>query len=866
MKLLKRLAATVVISASLIPVYGNAAGVTYEAVKTGDRPGIYEVKGDQKTYVAALPSQYEEVMGGVLAFGSDGLHLYHEGIKSEEVFAPANPDAWELSAKKDSVALVYAWDHEKSQDPINGDLYYSDLSGHAERVFSRPLKFLPTTAGMWVLYSVGYEIKTAFISAGGSEADLKLCHSGELKDFRDNVLTVNFTEYGATVSNRAKQDTFDNECVKRFGQKVMLDASGDDIRILEKYGEDWTAQARAGTLPEIYGKSADERADRLIAYMKQQTKRSTILIGSPGVGKTATVMHLANRIARKQVPEWLQDWIVFSIRLSTLNSEGLAGVAEQKASEIVKAAAGKKVILLFDEIHQMVGLGTAEGKSHDITEVFKTDLASGNIVIIGTTTPDGNELASLREKAAFFDRFWPMKVEEPETEALEKIFRSMADSLEKTHRVKISQEVINEMIRLSNKYMPSSHHPRKGKNILESLAGKFETQIPLEPKEVTIDALCQEIGAVAGVPVACDGGTSAGGIEDKVANFYKWMNNKVVGQQASKDALYDALASQAVGLNNPDRPAGVFLFLGPSGVGKSFTAKKFSEYVFGGGMYAEFSMGNFQQDHMVAGLIGSPQGYVGSDKPGALYAWVQKAPASVILFDEIDKANRRIYDALLPVLENGYIQDANTSRPSLDFKSGYVIMTSNFGMDLIAANDDLPETAPMCNTDHLGAYKANPELFKTAKCRLDEKDLKDLVLNILLRDGKFGTYFAGRIGLKNMVIFHYLTDEEVTTVARFQVRDMAERFNDTGLELKVADEVLHWAVKTGYDKQLGARGVRDKIENEMQPMVAKKLLQSRILKQKAKRFAVVIKDGQVEVVSESDPGWREAAKKAGFKL
>lgn len=640
---------------------------------------------------------------------------------------------------------------------------------------------------------------------------------------------------------------------------------------LNQFGEDLTKKAIEGKLDPIIGRK--EEIERVIQILSRRTKNNPCLIGEPGVGKTAVVEGLAQKIAIGDVPEILKDKRVVSIDIS-----GMVAGAKYRGDfeeRIKKALAEVKkagdIILFIDEMHTIVGAGAAEG-AIDAANILKPLLARGEIQLVGATTL--NEYRKYIEKdAALERRFSPVTVNEPSEKDTIKILKGIRDKYEAHHGVKISDEAIEAAVSMSIRYINDRFLPDKAIDLIDEAASraklktytepdnlkeleeqieetkkdkeeavktqKFEKAATLRDKEKELKAtyeaeqkkwknknnkqviniaeenIAEVISSWTGIPAKKI-------TEDeniRLKNLEKTLHERVIGQNEAVEAVAKAIRRGRVGLKDPKRPIGSFLFLGPTGVGKTELSKALAEALFGDeNAMIRIDMSEFMEPHSVSKLIGSPPGYVGFDEGGQLTEKIRRKPYSVILFDEIEKAHPDVMNMLLQILEDGRLTDSQGR--TVNFKNTVVIMTSNIGARLITDKKSLGFTQETQETE-----ENNKKEYEETKKEVMEALKKELRPEFINR-------------IDEIIVFHKLTDSEINQIIDIMLKEVEKRLKAQKIQIKIEPEVKELIASQGIDKNFGARPLRRTIQTILEDKLAEQILDGKLKKGETKKITV----------------------------
>ena len=652
---------------------------------------------------------------------------------------------------------------------------------------------------------------------------------------------------------------------------------GKKGKTLAEFTRDLTEAARQGKLDPVIGR--EKEIQRVIQILSRRTKNNPVLIGEPGVGKTAIAEGLAQRIAAADVPEELLDKRVLSLDLSGMVAgTKYRGEFEERIKKTIdEVKKAGNVILFIDELHTIVGAGSAEG-AVDAANILKPALSRGEIRVVGATTL--NEYRKYIEKdAALERRFQPVTVAEPTPETAIEILKGLRDKYEAHHKLTITDEAVEAAVRLSVRYINDRFLPDKAIDLMDEAASRVrmdaESASPeLKSLEEKIAALRKEKAEVLAAQdyekaaqlrdieqnyleqaeierenwrknLAVNRGTV--GEEDIAKVVAGWtgipvtrltedesqrmlkleevLHQRVVGQDEAVTAVAKAIRRSRVGLKDPKRPIGSFLFLGPTGVGKTELCKALAEVMFGSeNDMIRIDMSEYMEKHTVSRLVGSPPGYVGHEEGGQLTEKVRRKPYSVVLFDEIEKAHEDVWNILLQILEDGIVTDSQGRR--VDFKNTIIVMTSNVGARNITAAD-------------------KPLGFDGRETEADEKArfdrIKQAVMDELRRT--FKPEFLNRID--ETIVFRQLTEEDIRRIAQRMLEITGKRMAQQGITLLADDEAVTALAKDGFDPQYGARPLRRAIQNEVEDAVAEQMLEGKL--QSGDTAHICLQDGKVTI-------------------
>lgn len=626
---------------------------------------------------------------------------------------------------------------------------------------------------------------------------------------------------------------------------------------LEKFGRDLTKAAKNGEIDPVIGR--EKEIKRVIQILSRRTKNNPVLIGEPGVGKTAVAEGLALEIANGNVPEILRDKKVVSLDLTGMiaGAKYRGDFEERIKSAIDEVKKSKDTILFIDELHTIVGAGSAEG-SADAANILKPSLARGDFQVIGATTI--NEYRKYIEKdAALERRFQPVKVGEPTKEQAVEILKGLRDSYEAHHKVRITNEAIEAAVNLSSRYIADRYLPDKAIDLIDEGASKvklkgltsppdiksleelidkleqekasaineqdFERAAKLRDEqknvqsqldtakkewyenrenrngEVTPEVIAEIVSEWTGIPVV----QLTKEESERLLNLEKELHERVVGQNEAVSSVAKAIRRGRVGLKDPKRPIGSFIFLGPTGVGKTELCKALAAAMFGDeNAMLRIDMSEYMEKHTVSRLVGSPPGYVGFDEGGQLTEKVRRKPYSVILFDEIEKAHPDVFNILLQILDDGRLTDSQGR--TVDFKNTVIIMTSNIGAKLLTENHS-----------SLGFTDENSENKET-------ENTKELVLGELKK--AFRPEFINRID--DIIVFDRLSKDEIKEIAVKMLAGLKKRLSDMEIEIEFTDEAVSAIADKGFDEVYGARPLRRAITSDIEDPLSEKMLDGTI--------------------------------------
>ena len=642
------------------------------------------------------------------------------------------------------------------------------------------------------------------------------------------------------------------------GQGEKKEPSSDKTPTLDQYGNDLTAAAREGKLDPVIGR--ENEMQRVIQILSRRTKNNPCLIGEPGVGKTAVAEGLAEKIVSGEVPDTIRGKRVVALDLSGMiaGAKYRGEFEERIKSVMAEVKKAGNVILFIDEIHTLIGAGSAEG-AIDAANILKPALSRGEIQVIGATTI-AEYRKYIEKDAALERRFQSVMVGEPSREEAVRILYGLRDKYEAHHRVKITDEAIRAAVELSARYIADRYLPDKAIDLIDEAASKkriseitapaelrsaeeeikklsaekseyvrtqeFEKAAQVRNREKELreklendkkdweekkrqsypsigeEDIADVVTAWTSIPVA----KLAKEESEKLLHLDELLKKRVIGQDEAVSMVARAIRRGRTGLSDPKRPQGSFIFCGPTGVGKTELSKALAEALFGDeNAIVRFDMSEYMEKHSVSKLIGSPPGYVGYDEAGQLTEKIRRKPYSVVLFDEIEKAHPDVFNILLQILEDGMLTDSHGRR--VDFKNTVVIMTSNLGY----SGTEAPKK--------LGFVT---ETDKDAENERERRKVLDAL------KGYFRPEFLNRVD--EIVVFHKLSDEDIRKIARLMLTDVTKRVEELGISLSFTDEVVAELAKEGFDEVYGARPLRRAIQRKIEDGLSVELLESRIAK------------------------------------
>lgn len=649
-----------------------------------------------------------------------------------------------------------------------------------------------------------------------------------------------------------------------------------DLGDISDYAIDLNESAKQGKIDPVIGR--DTEIQRVIQILSRRTKNNPVLIGEPGVGKTAIAEGLAQRIVSGDVPDVLRDKRIISVNLgSMLAGAKYRGEFEERLKKVMdEVQSHEDMIVFIDEIHTLIGAGASEG-AMDAANILKPALARGNFQVIGATTLDEYK-KHIEKDAALERRFQPVQVGEPSEEDALHILKGLRDRYEAFHKVQITDDALAAAVHLSSRYIADRFLPDKAIDVMDEAASKvrmavftatpdvkaledellrvrkekeaaitaqdFEQAAVLRDKEKELEADIaskqedsnkesesklvvteSEIAAVvsewSGIPVS----RVAEEESERLLKLEEELHQRVIGQEEAVVAVSKAVRRARAGLKDPKRPIGSFLFLGPTGVGKTELARSLASNLFGDeNAMIRIDMSEYMEKHAVSRLVGAPPGYVGYDEGGQLTEAVRRRPYSVILFDEVEKAHPDFFNILLQVLDDGRLTD-NQGR-TVDFRNTVIIMTSNLGAKYLKE-----DTAAM-------GFLAAKESEDTKK---DTESAKKEVLQAV--KAHFRPEFLNRVD--EMIVFHALETEQLQQIVRILLQSVTTRLHEQGMELEVSDEAMAKIVAEGTDIAMGARPLKRAIQRLVEDPISDAILEGRA--GEGKTLHVVVEDDDIAI-------------------
>ena len=701
---------------------------------------------------------------------------------------------------------------------------------------------------------------------------------------------INLKKVCVDILNLTNRDANEVKNYIKPAKRGRSAVQASPIPTLEKYGRDLTAEAKANKLDPVVGR--ENEIGRIIQILSRRTKNNPCLIGEPGVGKTAIVEAIAWRICEGTVPKTMAGKRIFSLDLSgAVAGSKYRGEFEERLKNIIDEVQNSGNIILFiDEIHTIVGAGGAEG-SMDASNILKPSLTKGNLQVIGATTI--SEFRKYFEKdAALERRFQPVTVEEPTEKQAVEILKGLKSAYEDFHNVTISDEAIRAAVKLSSRYINDRNLPDKAIDLIDEACSKMRIREVPKPKSVkdkeidvaelnlelemcvrhadfksateikkqldkaqnklnkaiakwegteeefrpiiTENSIEEVVAMWTGIPVT----RLEKNEQKRLLDLEKVLHKRMIGQEEAVSAVAKAVRRGRVGLKNPNRPIGSFLFLGPTGVGKTELSKTLAEAVFGTeDSIIRVDMSEYMEKHSVSKLIGSPPGYVGFEDGGQLSDKVRQNPYSVVLFDEIEKAHPDVFNVLLQVLDDGHITDSKGRKVS--FKNTIIIMTSNAGANRIV------------DPKHLGFSQGDTEKADYEKMKANVMEEVKLM---------FRPEFLNRID--DIIVFHTLSESEVKSIVSLMLKNLAKQVKEQmDITFSFTSSLITFLAKESYDKKFGARPLRRMIQNKVEDMLAEEVLAEKV--KAGDKVTVGYKSNNVTFKVKEEP--KEESKKESEK-
>lgn len=679
--------------------------------------------------------------------------------------------------------------------------------------------------------------------------------------------------------NSLARDAYGNGSDKQSVSGTKTSKSGS-LKNLEPFGTDLTTLAEEGKFDPIIGR--DKEIERVIQILSRRTKNNPCLIGEPGVGKTAIAEGLASKIVSGDIPETLKGKRIFSLDLSSMIAgTKYRGEFEERIKKALdEAKQNQNIILFIDEVHTLVGAGAAEG-AMDAANILKPLLARGELQLIGATTLDEYR-KNIEKDAALERRFQPIIVGEPSVEETVEILKGIREKYENHHKVTIPDDALEAAAKLSARYITDRFLPDKAIDLIDEAASKIRMKAFTAPPDIkkaeeelaamgakkrdaiehqefekaasyrdeeeklrealsgkkadwkksnsrdelfiTEDDICDVITDWTGIPVK----KLASEEQERLKNMEQILHKRVVGQDEAVTAVAKAIRRGRIGLKDPKRPTGSFIFLGPTGVGKTELCKALAEAMFGDeNAVIRVDMSEYMDKHNVSRLVGSPPGFVGYEEGGQLTEKVRRKPYSVVLFDEIEKAHPDVFNILLQILEDGILTDSQGRR--VDFKNTVIIMTSNIGARLITE-------------------KMKPSLGFNKDDESAEDDYNSIKEKVL---GELKNVFRPELinRIDEIIVFHKLTHENIEKITGIMLDSLKSRMESLGYKINFTPALVSHLADSGYDDAYGARPLRRAIQSEVEDFLADNILSGEVAANS--EITVDFADGKVQFSSDS---------------
>lgn len=613
-------------------------------------------------------------------------------------------------------------------------------------------------------------------------------------------------------------------------EKYTVQAQEESLKLLEKYGRNLIKLASQDKLDPVIGRYVE--IERVIQILSRRTKNNPVVIGEPGVGKTSVIEGLAINIASGNVPEKLKNKTLYTLNMgSMLAGAKYRGEFEDRIKQVIdEVVKNGNVILFIDEIHTIIGAGATGESTIDASNILKPVLSRGEIQIIGATTIDEYR-KHIEKDSALERRFQPVMLKEPSREESIKILEGLRDKYETYHNVIITDEAIASAVDLSVRYITDRFLPDKAIDLMDEAASRVRLKMGSYNKDlnknkdkivdskkikevkeqwndrsketeiVGKESIAEVVELWTSIPV----NKIVESESNKLLKLEEILHKRVIGQSEAVNAISRAIRRSRAGLKDPNRPIGSFLFLGPTGVGKTELSKALAEVQFGDeNKIIRLDMSEYMEKHAVSRLIGSPPGYIGYDEGGQLTEKVRRNPYSVILFDEIEKAHMDVFNILLQILDDGRLTDSKGR--TVDFKNTIVIMTSNVGATKISSNKTLGFSIAQ---------------GKDEKKKLDYEKMKDSIMEEVKQ--KFRPEFLNRID--DIIVFHSLSEQDLDKIVKLMTKELILRLKEMDITLDITEESIRFISKVGLDLQYGARPLKRAIQKEIENPLSEVILE-----------------------------------------
>lgn len=641
--------------------------------------------------------------------------------------------------------------------------------------------------------------------------------------------------------------------------------SGTGNETLDRFSRDLTELARQGKIDPVIGRH--DEIERVIQILSRRTKNNPCLIGEPGVGKTAIAEGLALKIVSGEVPETLKNKKIVSLDLTSMVAgTKYRGDFEERIKKVIdEVKASPDIILFIDEVHTLIGTGSAEG-AVDAANILKPSLARGELQVIGATTIEEYR-KNIEKDAALERRFQPVMVDEPSKEEAIEILKGLRDKYEAHHKVKITDSAIKEAVELSVRYIADRYLPDKAIDLIDEAASRVRLRTFTEPPElheleqkkkdieaeklsavnsqdfelaaklrdeekeisdslekkkedwkskagrskdeVTENEIAEIVSLWTGVPTA----QLTQQESDRLLHMEETLHNRIIGQDEAVKAVSRAIRRSRTGLKDPKKPIGSFIFLGPTGVGKTELCKALAQTLFGDeNAMIRLDMSEYMEKHTVSRLVGSPPGYVGYEEGGQLTEKIRRKPYSVVLFDEIEKAHPDVFNMLLQILDDGILTDSQGRR--VDFKNSVIIMTSNVGAKLITQK----------SADFGFTGKEN-----SAEAEMEKEKIREAVMGELKKT--FRPEFLNRVD--DIIVFDRLQKDDIKKIAVNLLASLKKRVEELGIGIEFTDRAISDIADAGFDEVYGARPLKRAIQNKIENLLSEEMLENKVVKGKS---------------------------------
>ncbi|MBR0519588.1 ATP-dependent Clp protease ATP-binding subunit [bacterium] len=644
------------------------------------------------------------------------------------------------------------------------------------------------------------------------------CRGGSFRG--ENMGNVSSSSYSSSSSSSSKSSS-------NLNNQKPVSGKGSKTPLLDKYARNIIEVVKTGKVDPVIGR--DEEILRILQVISRKGKNNPVLTGEAGVGKTAVVFGLAQRIASGKVPDSIKDKIIMDLPMTNLVAGAKhRGEFEERLQAIMKEVSSNPNIIVFiDELHTIVGAGDSSG-GMDASNILKPMLARGEFPIIGATTTD--EYRKYIEKdPALERRFQPVYICEPSEDDTYKILQGIKSKYEKHHGVYFDDKALLSAIKLSVRYLPDRNLPDKAIDLIDEAAAKVKMAVAASGDssakvEVKEEAIAEVVSLWTGIPVS----KMTGEEKERLLKLEDHLKNRVIGQDEAVTTVAKTIRMVRMGLSNPNRPGGIFLFLGPTGVGKTELAKALADFLFGSEKeMIRLDMSEFMEKHAIARLIGSPPGYVGHEEDGQLTSSVRAKPYSVVLLDEVEKAHPEVFDLFLQVFDDGRLTDSKGR--TVNFTNTIIILTSNIGSSKVDEN-------------------GNSVLVDSRNEEVREQVMRELRKH-------FRPEFINRID--EIILFNPLEKEALKGIVDITVADIVKRVKDKGITLTFDESAIELFLDKGYNRAYGARPLKRAVQNYLTKPLAEQMLQIEIgenYKYNIKAFANSTGDGLDFVIEGNNGG------------